>query len=320
MVFERNELHQPKAKLKRIVMELSLSGGPNAALAAFRNGELDVLPISSDLKPVVDADPALVAQIVAIDSSCTTFLSLNVRRPPFDDANVRLAFAKSFDRATWTREQLAGLGVPTATFIPPGIPGYDAADDAQAFDVPAARALIASSRYASGLPPVLLSILGAASLKRQFQPLVDGWRTALGVDAQLSPLDATTARDLTRSPLTYPQMTVQGWCAAYPDPQDFLSLMFTSATTVGHTNYAEPRYDDLVRRADAEPDPVARAGLYRDAQRLLTKDAPAIFATSAKSLTLVAARIHGHVLTPLDRAFSQYTLGELYVPLPPASR
>jgi oligopeptide transport system substrate-binding protein len=320
MVFERNELHQPKAKLKRIVMELSLSGGPNAALAAFRNGELDVLPISSDLKSAVDADPALVAQTVAIDSPCTTFFSLNVRRPPFDDANVRLAFAKSFDRATWSREQLGSLGAPIATFIPPGIPGHDAADDAQAFDVQVARALIASSRYAAGLPPVLLTIPGSASSKRQFQPVVDGWRTALGVDAQLSPLDATTARDLARSPLTYPQVTLQGWCAAYPDPQDFLSLMFTTATTVGHTNYANPAYDGLVRRANAEADPTARAGLYRDAQRMLTKDAPAVFASSARSLTLVAARVHGHNLTPLDRAFSQFTLGDVYVPLPPTPR
>ena len=317
MVFERNELHQPKAKLKRIVMELALSGGPNAALAAFRNGELDVLPVSADLKPTVDADPALAPQTVAVDSPCTTFFALNVRRPPFDDASVRLAFAKSFDRATWSREQLGGLGAPTATFVPPGIPGYDATDDTQAFDVPAARALVAGSRYAAGLPPVRLTIVGAASLKRQLQPVVDGWHSALGVDAQLSPLDPATLRDLTRSPQTYPQMMVEGWCAAYPDAQDFLSLMFTMATTVGHTNYASPAYDDLVRRADAEADATVRASLYRDAQRTLTKDAPAIFASSARSLTLVATRVHGHSLTPLDRVFSQFTLGEVFVPLRP---
>jgi oligopeptide transport system substrate-binding protein len=320
MVFERNELHQPKAKLKRIVMELALSGGPSAALAAFRNGELDVLPVNADLKPVVDADPGLVNRTVAVDSPCTTFFALNLRRPPFDDANVRLAFAKSFDRVTWSREQLGGLGAPIATFVPPGIPGYDPADDAQAFDLTAARALIAASRYAAGLPPVQLTIPGAASTKRLFQAVVDAWRTALGVDAQLSPVDAATARELTRSPQNYPQMTVQGWCAAYPDPQDFLSLMFTTGTTVGYTNYANPTYDDLVRRADAETDPSVRAGLYHDAQRILTKDAPAVFASSARSLTLVAARVRGYSLTPRDRSFSQFTLGDVYVPLAPTAR
>jgi ABC-type oligopeptide transport system substrate-binding subunit len=319
MVFERNDLHQPKAKLKRIVMELAVSGA-SAAFAAFRNGEIDVLSVSADLKAAVESDPGLAARTVALDSPCTTFFALNVRRPPFDDANVRLAFAKSFDRETWSREQLAGLGAPIATFIPPGIPGHDAADDTQALDVSAARALIAHSRYAAGLPPVRLTITGTAAAKRQFQPVLDAWHAAFGVDAELSPVDPTTAREILSSPGTLPQMTVQGWCAAYPDPQDFLSLVFTSVSTVGHTNYANPAYDDLVRRADAETDPALRAGLYRDAQRILTKDAPAIFASSARSKTLIAERVHGQSITPFDRIFSQFTLSDVYVPLPPASR
>jgi len=306
----------------RIAAPVEHDGGPPPYFVVIDRALRDEGTSYHYLPPAefADADPALVAQIVAIDSPCTTFFALNVRRPPFDDAIVRLAFAKSFDRATWSREQLGGLGAPIVTFVPPGIPNYDAADDAQAFDVPAARALIARSRYAAGLPSVQLTIPGTSLAKRQFQPVVDAWHSALGVDAQLSPVDAATARELTRSPQNYPQMTVQGWCAAYPDPQDFLSLMFTTTTTVGYTNYANPTYDDLVRRADAETDPSVRAGLYRDAQRILTKDAPAIFASSARSLTLVAARVHGQSLTPLDRAFSQFTLGDLFVPLPPMAR
>ena len=317
MVFERNESHRPKAKLKRVVMLLSV-GGPSVALAAYRSGELDVLSLNSDLKAAVDADATLAGQVVAIDSPCTSYFALNVRRPPFDDPNVRLAFAKSFDRATWTHDQLGELGGPIATFIPPGIPAYDAADQTQAFDLQAARALVAGSRYAAGLPAVRLTYIAAPVLKRQLQPVVDGWRTALGVDAQLSPVDPTSLRDMLRAPDTYPQMVMQGWCAAYPDAQDFLSLVFTSVSTVSHTNYTNPSFDAMVRRADGEADATTRAGLYRDAQRVLTKDAPAIFVSHARALTLVAPRIHGQSFTPLDRTFSQFTLGDVFVPLPPA--
>ena len=311
MVFERNDQHRPKAKLRRIVMQLALA--PAAALAFYRNGELDVVGVGADLKREVDADPALVQQARAGDSLCTTYVNLNVRRPPFDDGAVRLAFAKSIDRDRWVRDSLAGLAAPLDTFVPPGMAGYDKDDDAQTFDPVKARGLLAGSRYAASMPPIQLTYAPDPTALRVFQPLLDDWRANLGVDVRLAPIDATTARDLLR-PETSPQMVLQGWCAAYPDPQDFLSLVFVSNTGVGHTNYANPAYDALVRRGDVESDTATRMNLYRDAQRLLTREAPAIFLSYARSFTLVSPRVHGASLTPLDRVFSQFTLTDVFVP------
>lgn len=309
MIFERNEQHRPKAKLKRIVMQLATSAA--GALAAYRGGDLDVLPVNVDLKREVDSDSTLGSQLVARDTTCTSYFALNVRRPPFDDAAVRLAFARSFDRTAWARDALADLGAPLATFIPPGVPGYDASDAAQAFDPTAARALLATSRYAGSPPAVALTYPATAA--RLAQLAADQWRNNLGVDVQLSPEDPTTLRELSRRPETYPQLSMQGWCAAYPDPQNFLALVFTSVSAVGHTNYASSAYDRLIRQADAESDIARRAALYRDAQRLLTKDAPAIFVSYARALTLVSPRVHGQNGTSFDRVFSQFTLGELFV-------
>ena len=313
MVFERNDLHRPKAKVRRIVMQLGLA--PAAAFASYRTGVLDVLAVSADLKKDVDADPALIQQSHAADSLCTTYLSLNVRRPPFDDGAVRLAFAKSIDRDRWARDSRAGLAAPLNSFVPPGMPGYDKDDDAQTFDPAAARALLTGSRYAASLPPVQFTYAAGPTALREIQPLVDDWRANLGVEVRLAPIDPSTARDLLR-PETSPQMVLQGWCAAYPDPQDFLSLVFVSNTGVGHTNYANPAYDALVRRGDAELDAATRANVYRDAQRLLTHDAPAIFLSYGRSVTLVSPRVHGASLTPLDRVFSQFTLGDVFVTRP----
>lgn len=315
IVFERNEQHRPKAKLKRIVMNLALT--PNAALAAYRNGEIDVLDVSTDIKRDVDGDAALAGQSASIDSVCATYFSLNVRKPPFDDANVRLAFAKAVDRDQWVRDALGGLGTPATSFIPPGVPGHDADDNAQAFDPAAARDLLARSRYAGAVPTVLITYPPIPTLSRVFQALADGWRSALDVDVRLSPIDPTTVRDLAR-PETYPQLISSGWCAAYPDAQDFLSLVFVSGSGVGRTNYANPAYDSLVHQADGEPDVARRAGLYRDAQRMLTRDAPAIFMASLRSTTLVSPRVHGQTITRFDRVFSQYALSDVFVPARPS--
>jgi hypothetical protein len=39
--------------------------------------------------------------------------------------------------------------------------------------------------------------------------VVDGWRSALGADVQLAPIDSTTARGLFRSRDAYPQIFSQ---------------------------------------------------------------------------------------------------------------
>lgn len=312
MVFERNELHRPRAKLKRIILDLS-PGGPAAALAAYQHGALDSLDVPLELKTAVDRDPALTKQVVRMDSTCTTYFAFNVRRPPFDDATVRLAFAKSIDRDAWVNEQLQGLAVPTTTFVPPTIPGYDPDDDVQRFDPVAARALLRSSRYAETLPAVQLTYAAGATAKNALQTVVDAWRSSLGVAVALAPVDGTTLANISRQPALLPQLTLQSWCAAYPDPANYLSSVFTSRSTSGRTNYSNAEFDALIGRADTENEPSARTRLYREAQRMLTRDAPAAFVSVGRKMTLVSPRLHGVSLTPLDRAFSQFTLGDVYV-------
>ena len=46
----------------------------------------------------IDANADLKAQTVDVGGSCTIYVGFNNARAPFDDAKVRLAFAKSFDR------------------------------------------------------------------------------------------------------------------------------------------------------------------------------------------------------------------------------
>jgi len=317
MVLERNDHHQPIAKLKRIVLQLAFQS--TAALAAYREGALDELGVGIDQKAAVEADPTLAGQLRTAASACTGYFSLNVLRPPFDDPRVRLAFAKSFDRAGYV-DLLNGLAKPLATFVPPGLPGYDPDDTTQAFDPAAARALLAGSRYAGAVPAVRLTYSPSALGTKILQAVVDSWRRNLGVPIQLDPVDGSTALELQRRPETVPQLAGAAWCADYPDPQNFLATVFTSKTTTGRTNYSSPAFDDLVRRAEAEADPATRIDLYQQAQRVLTADAPAVFTSTTTALFLIAPRVHGAHFTPLDHTFSQFTLSEVYVERRPGTK
>ncbi|HTJ60818.1 MAG TPA: peptide ABC transporter substrate-binding protein [Candidatus Saccharimonadales bacterium] len=301
LVFERNDRYRTPAKLKRWTKVIVTD--PAASKAAFANGELDVISAGKDDPGAVSAPP-----------SATFYIGLNVQRPPFDDQKVRLALARSLDRAAYVRDVLDQPAVPATSLVPAGLPGSDPSDDAQAFDPAAARALLAASRYQSPLPPMEFSYrTNAPRSIAQAKWAIAQWQTNLGVTVVEHPIGDCGFCQLVKKPEEAPQIFPLGWSLDYPDPQDWLPTIFRSNAAVQHTGYRSDTFDGLVDRADVERDPVKRLDLYRQAQRLLTSDAPAIFLYSTERRYLINPRVRGYALTGSDWEFAQFAIASMYV-------
>ena len=65
-----------------------------------------------------------------------------------------------------------------------------------------------------------------------------------------------------------------GWIADYPDPEDFLDLLFHSSSALNHTRYSNPEVDRLLEEARVELDAAGRLQTYRQAEELIVADAP----------------------------------------------
>jgi oligopeptide transport system substrate-binding protein len=301
LVFERNDRYRTPAKLKRWTKVIVTD--PAASKAAFANGELDVISAGKDDPGAVSAPP-----------SATFYIGLNVQRPPFDDQKVRLALARSLDRAAYVRDVLDQPAVPATSLVPAGLPGSDPSDDAQAFDPAAARALLAASRYQSPLPPMEFSYrTNAPRSIAQAKWAIAQWQTDLGVTVVEHPIGDCGFCQLVKKPEEAPQIFALGWALDYPDPQDWLPTIFRSNAAVQHTGYRSDTFDGLVDRADVERDPVKRLDLYRQAQRLLTSGAPAIFLYSTERRYLINPRVRGYALTGSDWEFAQFAIASMYV-------
>ena len=59
----------------------------------------------------------------------------------------------------------------------------------------------------------------------------------LGIDVVLDPVDPTAYTALVKEPETTPQMFFLGWCADFPDPQNWLTAVFK---TGGSASAASP--------------------------------------------------------------------------------
>jgi oligopeptide transport system substrate-binding protein len=273
------------------------------ALAAYRNNQLDIITPSPADMAAIRADPTLSKELLTYSGSCSYAIMFHNLKPPFTDPKVRQAFAYALDRVAWVRDVLGGSGFPTLTWIPPGYPGYDAVETRWAYNPVSATQAISDSSYGSiaALPPITLTFSSSARNQMRNEWLANQWRAVLGVSLTLNSVDPTTYTELTKDVKTAPQTYILGWCADYPDPQNWLSVYWKTGAFAARIGYSNPTLDALMREADAETDPLRRAQLYADAQRMLVADCPVAFAWNNISTFLVTSRVKGGVTTPQDK-------------------
>jgi oligopeptide transport system substrate-binding protein len=302
------------AGIPTYTLEYSYITDSAVAFEAYKNNELDVVGSAAEDLPVIEADADLTAQHVTYAGSCTTkiqfslFPTWNGMPNPFTDKKVREAFALAYDAEGWARDVDGGLGSPTWTWIPPGYPGYDPTSPLK-FDPEGAKAALAAAsepfNSAEKLNAMGLKMTYSASARNQARHewLAANYKAILGVDLQLDPVDPTTFTALQKDPNTYPLLGRSGWCADYPDPQNWLSVYWRSDAFSTRWGYNNPDFDAAVNAADVETDPAKRAELYAQAQQILLNDIPAAFGYNSLQHFLVKPWVQGFQTTPQDGTY-----------------
>jgi oligopeptide transport system substrate-binding protein len=270
---------------------------------AYKNNEFDIIPLAAEDLATVEADATLSKEYYKYAGSCTYAFFFTSFQKPFTDKKVREAFAYGTDREAWVKDVLKGLGKPTLSWIPEGWPGYDATETRWGYDPAAAKAAIAASSYGSidKLDPVVLTFGDTPRNRTRFEWLANMWKQSLGVDVALNPTEPTTYTALTKDKATMPQTFYLGWCADYPDPQNWLSLYWMSSSPYASKyGYSNPAMDAVMNQADVEMDPAKRLQLYIDAQKLLTDDVVLAYVSNSVNSYMIKPWVKGVVTTAND--------------------
>ena len=313
--FERNpRFVLPDQQPTLEAIEALMVGDSGSAFAAYRAGELDIINVEPEDIMVVENDPALQAQRIDSNGSCTNWLGFNTSRAPFDDKRVRQAFAQALDREGWVRDILKGLGRPAYSLVPPGLPGHDADERRYELDPAAARRKLAEASFDMA-QEITLTYAGGGRNHASNEYLAGMLQRNLGVKIVLNPLEGAGLRAVFRDPATVPPLTIGSWCADYADPQNFLSLVFqTGGVFSGTRGWSNARFDALTHDADALPlDDPRRAELYAEAQRLLVDETPVAFFWYPTVPLLVQPWVKGLQLTPLDLLPGIFDLGSIRI-------
>ena len=302
LVLERNEeFHLGPPKLEEV--EFILSGG--TSLLMYENDEIHVAGVGlADLDRLNDPGNKLYSELrTAPASFSVNYIGLNVNEPPLDDVNVRQALNLAIDKEEIASIVLGDLVEPADGILPPNFPGYDESVRGYEFDPDRARQLLTASKYGSDLeniPPITITTPGSfgANVSLDMEVILQMWEINLGITAEFQQTEyATFLKDLHKGRF---QMFDIGWIADYPDPENFLDILFHSESTNNHTHYSNPEVDELLVRARVETDTTARYALYNRAEQIILDDAPWVpLWFDGESKLLVKPNVHDYLLPPL---------------------
>ncbi len=296
IVLQRNEIYYGEpARLQSVIFSL-LAADP---MALYETGQIDVVPVY--LAYIDQANDE--ANPVHLELAVTPELSLycigfNTVKPPFDDVNVRRAFCLAVDKERIVEVILRDMVSRAVGILPPGLPGYNEALEGLDYNVEEAKELIAASTYGdvSRLPPITLTVDGYGNyIPSYLGAIIQEWQQNLGVEISVRQVE--TENFLYNLKQEKDEMFTLGWIADYPDPHDFLDILFYTGSEVNIGEYSNATLDALLDQAAIEQSGTDRLAMYQQAEQLVVDDAPCVPLWHGTSYILVKPYVKGYELS-----------------------
>lgn len=278
------------------------------AYQLYQTGELDIEgsgqnPVPAAHIPDVQGQPDFksAAQLT------TRYIGFNVEKPPFNNVDVRRAFALAVDKPTLANQVLAGGVVAADRILPTGLVGTQLPIKPLAYDPAAAKDALTKAGFtdAQGLPEITLAYGQEGDNETVVQALQSMWEQNLGVKVKLQSFElATFSKNLDTTyytPTEGLQFYYSVWGADYPDPQNFLSLLLHTGNPNNNGHFSDAQFDQLVEEADTLGDRTQierRLQLYNQAEQIAIDKVAWIPLFYPKLNILVRPRVEGIVLTP----------------------
>ena len=229
---------------------------PTAKLAALTAGEIDFAGIQPAHAAFVRKDTALA--VLDYPLIFPYGIVFNLRRPPFDDARVRLAVALALDRREIVDGYLYGFGRVADGPVPPGIPGY----------VPVRPLPVAadSARRLLGGRRLAFELLTVGSGEAALEQMIQARLAAVGFDVTIRQLENTAFLDRVNA-----------------RRRDFQAAVTGTQGDAG-LGYLTTLADEAGLRVP--PDPALAQQMFRDSL-------PVVFLYHARGLQGMNRRVHG---------------------------
>jgi peptide/nickel transport system substrate-binding protein len=249
----------------------------NTRVLKLQGGEddiVDFVPFSQI--DALNTQPGIHAMDFPIQQ--TTFVILNVTKPPLDDVKVRQALNYATDKDAIIKSVFFGQAqpmnapIPLGTYVDKESPGYP-------YDVAKAQSLIAASSVPNGFTLPMLVPNNNQDRINTAIILKDEW-AKIGVNVDIQQLENAAFRASYHGEGNF-MAAPSAWTNDMNDPTEIVNYEMRGGPDSGSfaywTRYNNPDLSNQITQADLEQDPTKREADYVAIQRQFLNDAPLVF-------------------------------------------
>jgi peptide/nickel transport system substrate-binding protein len=285
-------------------IEIPLIAEESSGVTALKGGQIDLTSTApfADI-PTLEQDKAL--KVLKQPGMNCRFISVNHRKPPFDDIHFRRAVSMAFDRNAMVKVVLFGEGVPAHGLIPPSLAyAYEAKPRETAlYNAERAKAELAKSKYASGLGEIPVLTWGSSWWKRIVEVFALQVNQTLGTKFTVEVNEANTvyARQKAGDFLA----SVWGWLGPV-DPDEYVGEVLGTKGWRNFYGYSNAKLDELIDQGRAELDLKKRGDIYKAAENIAIEEAAVLPCFCSNIHNLMTTRVQGFTQLPYSNFGDQF--------------
>jgi len=233
--------------------------------------------------------------------------------------SLRQALCLSFDVETYIEVIHNGRAVRALNTIPHDFKGHAEAGPSPyaRYDPAAAKAKIDAARKelvlagviqpGQDLPEITLDMPGTEEYFRRVGEYCQRQFSQVGVRLKIEMNDWPTLQEKVHNKQV--QVYAMGWQADYPDAENFLQLYYAPNMDLGtnNTNYSNPKFDELFKKAATTQEEDERVALYAEMIGMLNEDCPVLLLTEPIYFSLLYDWVGNFKPHPIAYGLGKYT-------------
>ena len=244
-----------------------------ALLTGLRGGNIEGASVTGALLPQLNPEKF---DIIPWHSNTVQLLALNNAQKPLDDLRVRQAVEYALDIPKIIETAFYGKGEPSGSPLIPGLKKvYDESlKNPYPCNIEKAKALLAEAGYPGGFPLEIM-VPSSYTMHVDTAQVIVHQLSGAGIKGTIRLVDwATWLTEVYRG-RRY-QATIISLDAPNVSPRSFLAR-YRSDAGDNFINFRNQDYDEVYKAVLVEPDEEKRISLYREAQRIVSKNAASVY-------------------------------------------
>jgi ABC-type transport system substrate-binding protein len=278
----------------------ALEYSPHFTEEQFEAGSIHFMSVTSDR--------AIRRKFPILENSTlkTYFLAFSCDMPPLDRPEIRKALALGLDKVRLAEacDSPGTVHQVENNHIPPYLPGFFPKTAGPFTDPDTAKLLLDRFLPEGGRKALKLTLLldppktdEKADFARELERQLEALEIELDVRYLRRPEDALTVRT--------PYVKFLIYTMDFPDPENIIGPLYRSGAAVNALNsrYVQPRLDELLRQSEVEASWERRTALFREIEKLLDKEIPAVPLFLERILMAIQPQVRGARLPAMGFIF-----------------